>query len=372
MTTYEITENNEEFERLNLESPCGSLFQSAQWGAVKCAWSRRVVAVYRDGRLVGGASVLLRRVPGTPWKLLYAPRGPVCDPRDREALSTLTDGFRALARRERGYQLTMDPDVSITDTEFQSAMAELGYQLLPETWAFDRIQPQHLARIDLRGRSEAEVLAAMKQKTRYNIRLAERRGTVIRVCGEEALQEFYALMRETGQRDGFAVRPKRYFSRILSSLGTHARLYMAYYENVPIAGAIAAQYGDQTWYLYGASSSKHREQMPNYLLQWHMIRWAIEGGCAVYDFRGVSGGQADVKTMGLWRFKSGFGAQLQSLVGEYELPLKPAVCSLMKILVPAMRSASLFLAGLRTRLHSENRQRTDEPNMDQSPLRWTA
>ncbi len=359
-----------EFEKWNRISPRGSLFQSACWADVKSTWERRVVTVRRDGVLTGGLSVLLRRVPGTPWKLLYAPRGPVCDVHDAETLSAITKGVRDLARREHGYMLKLDPDVPLDDGVFQNEMSELGYRLLPETWAFERIQPQHLARIDLRGKTEADVLTGMKQKTRYNIRLALRRGTEVRICGIEALDEFYEIMRETGRRDGFAVRPKRYFSRLLSCLGTDARLYMAYYEGEPIAGAIAARYGNQTWYLYGASSSCHREQMPNYLLQWHMICWALESGCEIYDFRGVSGGQEREKTMGLWRFKSGFGAQLQSLVGEYELPLRPAVCAVMRVLLPALRRAALLWASVRTRLWPVST--LPEQNLQRETLRWTA
>lgn len=370
MITFSISEFDPEFEKYNQISQYGSLFQSVCWSELKSAWQRRVITVRRDGVLTGGVSVLLRRVPFTPWKLLYAPRGPVCDPSDKETLAAITRGIRELAKRERGYLFKTDPDVLLCDDAFQRSMASLGYRLLPETWAFERIQPQHLARIDLRGKNEAQVLSGMKQKTRYNIRLAERRGTEIRVCGLEALDAFYEIMLETGKRDGFAVRPKRYFERMLSSLGNHARLYMAYYADKPIAGAIAAQYGNQMWYLYGASSARHREQMPNYLLQWQMIRWAIASGCDVYDFRGVSGGQEENKVMGLWRFKGGFGAELQSLVGEYELPIKPAVCALMKVLVPLMRGAALKLAELKTKCGKVTMPA--EHRLSTSRLRWTA
>ncbi len=101
-----------------------------------------------------------------------------------------------------------------------------------------------------------------------------------------------------------------------------------------------------------------------------MIRWAIESGCDVYDFRGVSGGQEEDKVMGLWRFKGGFGAELQSLVGEYELPIKPAVCRLMQFLVPLMRSAALKLAEVKMKIGS--RQKSVESIAAFPPLRWTA
>lgn len=370
MLTVSVCHFDAEFEKLNQISKNGTLFQSACWADLKCKWDRRVIVVRRNGATVGGVSVLLRRIPFTPWKLLYAPRGPVCDPTDAETLAAITQGIRDLAKREHGYLFKTDPDVPLSDVSFRKSMSELGYRLLPETWAFERIQPQHLARIDLRGKSEAQILSEMKQKTRYNIRLAERRGTVIRICGAEALDAFYEIMRETGRRDGFAVRPKWYFARMLSSLGRHARLYMAYYENEPIAGAVAAQYGNQTWYLYGASSARHRDQMPNYLLQWYMIRWALESGCDIYDFRGISGGQEADKTMGLWRFKSGFGAELQSLVGEYDLPIRPAVCKMMEMIVPLMRSAALMLAKFKTEQHpGEKDELAEQPA---KPVRWTA
>lgn len=344
-----LTETTPEYEAFLSAHPRGTLFQSGLWAGVKKSWRWRAVVFRRDGEIAAGMSILLRRVPGTPWKLAYAPRGPVCDPEDQEALAALTEGARELEMQENVCLLKLDPDMPLEDTGFQKSMTALGYRLLAESWNFDRIQPQHLARIDLRGKDAESVLAGMKQKTRYNIRLAERKGVEVRVCGAEHLPEFCRLMKTTGIRDGFAVRPCSYFEGMLRSLGTHAKLFMAYYNGIPLAGAIAAQFGNKTWYLYGASADEGRDKMANYLLQWNMIRWAIESGCDWYDFRGVSGGQGENKTKGLWRFKGGFGAELQTLVGEYELPLKPAACVIVKRLIPLFQRCALFFASLRTR-----------------------
>lgn len=345
-----LTKSTPEYEAFLSSHPNGTLFQSGLWAGVKNNWRWRAVIVRKNGKIVGGMSVLLRCVPGTPWRLAYAPRGPVCDPGDFDTLRALTEGMQSLGRRERVCLLKADPDVSLEHREFQVYMEKLGYRLLPESWEFDRIQPQHLARIDLRGQTKETVLRSMKQKTRYNIRLAERKGVEVRVCGLERLHEFTNLMRTTGVRDGFAVRPDSYFERMLTALGPHVRLYMAYYDSKPLAGAITAQFGNKTWYLYGASADEYRDKMANYLLQWNMIQWAIESGCGWYDFRGVSGGQGENKTMGLWRFKGGFGAELCSLVGEYELPLRPAACALVKRLIPRLQKCALLLAELRTGL----------------------
>lgn len=344
-----LTETTSEYEAFLASHPRGTLFQSGFWHGVKKNWRWRAVIFRRDGEIAAGMSILLRQVPCTPWKLAYAPRGPVCDPQDAEALAALTEGAKLLGKAENVCLLKLDPDAPLEDAGFQKSMAALGWQLLPESWNFDRIQPQHLARIDLRGKDAETVLAGMKQKTRYNIRLAERKGVTVRVCGLEALPEFYDLMRTTGIRDGFAVRPCSYFEGMLRSLGANARLYMACYDGIPLAGAITAQFGNKTWYLYGASANEGRDKMANYLLQWNMIQWAVESGCDWYDFRGVSGGQGENKTMGLWRFKGGFGAELQTLVGEYELPLKPAACVIVKKLIPVFQKCALFFASLRTR-----------------------
>ena len=343
-----LKETTPEYEAFLAAHPRGTLFQSGLWGSVKRSWRWRAIVYRRNGHIVGGLSLLLRRIPGTPWTLAYAPRGPVCGTHDRETISALLDAARALSRRERICLLKLDPDVPLADEEFRRIMEELGCALAPESWDFDRIQPQHLARLRLRGMTPEDVLRGMRQKTRYNIRLAERRGVTVRICGTQDLKAFCALMRITGRRDGFAVRPCAYFERLLRSLGKHARLYLAEYEGKPLAGAIAAQFGNKTWYLYGASADAHRDKMANYLLQWNMIQWAIEGGCDWYDFRGVSDGQAENKTMGLWRFKRGFGPEIQTLVGEYDLPLLPGGDWLVNRWIPLLRRLALRLASLRT------------------------
>ena len=131
--------------------------------------------------------------------------------------------------------------------------------------------------------------------------------------------DFARIMVETGLRDNFATRPPEYFAAMLDNFGEKCRLYMAFYEDKPIAGTLAIHYGDKVWYLYGASSNEYRNLMPNYLLQWRMIQWAIETGCRVYDFRGVSGDiSEDNPHYGLYRFKQGFHGEFTEFVGEYD------------------------------------------------------
>jgi len=114
------------------------------------------------------------------------------------------------------------------------------------------------------------------------------------------------------------VRPRSYFEGMLLALGESCRLYMAYYGGKAVAGAITTNYAGKACYLYGASDNAHRDVMPTYLLQWEMIRWAVETGCTVYDFQGVSANMSEDNPLyGLYRFKSGFNGTLDENAGEF-------------------------------------------------------
>lgn len=336
-----ITQPDAAYERFVSGHAQGHLFQSQLWAGVKKNWqSLALASAGPDGEIRGTIQLLVRHIPLTPWRVAYAPRGPVCDLRDRETLDELLRGAREAARRGGACTVKIDPNVPAADAVvLHTAMTNAGFCLLPERQDFGLIQPQYVVRLNISGKTEQALFAALKSKTRYNIRLAVRRGVQVRVCPPEtALDAFCALMQETGARDGFTVRPKAYFENLLHALGDHARLYMAYAGETPLAGAIALQYGDKTWYAYGASSSRHRELMPNYLLQWEMIRWAVQSGCAVYDFRGVSGDMNPENPLyGLWRFKSGWNGQLTRFVGEYDCVLHPAGARLLAAALPVGR-----------------------------------
>ncbi|MBQ2697847.1 MAG: peptidoglycan bridge formation glycyltransferase FemA/FemB family protein [Clostridia bacterium] len=321
-----------EFEAFNLAHPKGHFCQSEIWGGVKNEWERRVI-VSRDeqGNLRGGMALLIRKMPGMPWTMLYSPRGPVCDPHDEATIRDLCDGARRLAAEKKGFTIKLDPDILSSDQTFTDLMKRQGFALHSEGKNFEGIQPRYVFRLDVAGKTEEELLKGFHEKWRYNIRLAGRKGVTVRICGKEMLPDFYRIMVETGMRDNFVTRPLSYFERMMDSMGDHLRLYMAFFEDQPIAGTLAIHYGDKVWYLYGASSNAHRNVMPNYLLQWEMIRWAVAEGCRVYDFRGVSGDLSEDNPLyGLYRFKKGFGGDFTEFAGEFELLLKPGAAKMIE------------------------------------------
>lgn len=312
-----------EYEAFVQGHPKGNFAQSYYWSKQKSLWTWRAIACRdENGIIKGTVSFLIRKMPGFGRTMMYASRGPVCDIHDYDTMNELFDAAKRLAKDFKAYVIKIDPDVPSDETQFADYMKDYGFHIKQGGVRFEAIQPKYVFRLHLNGRSEEELLASFHQKTRYNIRLAERKGVVVRICGKEMIPEFSRLMVETGVRDDFVTRPPEYFEAMLDNLKEHCRLYMAFVDNKPIAGTIAIRYGDKVWYLYGASSNEDRNYMPNYLLQWSMIRWAIESGSRIYDFRGVPGNVGeDHPLYGLVKFKRGFNGDYTEFVGEMDLIL---------------------------------------------------
>ena len=296
--------------------------QSLEWAEVKKPnWKPEVVlAEDEDGKIIGSLCVWIRKMP-IFGNIMYASRGPVCDIHDIAVMKQLTDGAKELAKKYNAIVL--------------------GYKIKDDAKDFkDEIQPRYVFRLDIKGKTEEEVMAGFKQKWRYNIRLAGKKGVVVKEGTREDLKDFHKIMIETGARDGFIIRPLEYFEKMYDCLGPeHMKVLMAYYEDKPISGVIPIFYGNKTWYLYGASSNSHRNLMPNYLLQWEMIKMAIARKDDVYDFRGVSGVVDETHPQyGLYRFKQGFGATFTEFIGEIYMPFKPITYKLYRFSEKAFRT----------------------------------
>ena len=333
-TEQEYTEFLESHERCNFQ-------QSLEWGKVKTNWIKEVVlAEDENHKIIGSICVWIRKMP-IFGNMMYSSRGPVCDIHDKKVLEQLTDGIKELGKKYNAFVLRIEPDIKKDDQEFRKIVEEIGYKIKDDAKDFkDEIQPRFVFRLDIKGKTEDEVLAGCHQKTRYNIRLAKRKGVVVPEGTREDLKDFHKIMIETGSRDRFIIRSLDYFEKMYDELAPkHMKLLMAYYEDKPISGIIPIMYGNKTWYLYGASSNQHRNLMPNYLLQWEMIRQAIQNKCDIYDFRGVSGVVDETHPQyGLYRFKKGFGAEFTEFIGEVYWPFKPLTYKLYKIAEKTFRT----------------------------------
>jgi len=312
--------------------PKGHFMQSPQWAGVKSNWVNEIVAVRNSkGNIKGSMSLLIRKVPFINRTIMYSPRGPVCDIHDRQTFKELIEQSKKLARKYKSYVLKLDPDIEKEDTEFENIVRDLGFKIKNASENFEGIQPRFVFRLDIKGKTEAEVLMAFNQKVRYNIRLSAKKGVQVKIGSKADIPEFHKIMVETGIRDEFVVRDPSYFETMLDCLGDNIRLYLAYYNEEIIAGTVAVVYGNKCWYLYGASSNEYRNVMPNYLLQWEMIKWAIECGCDIYDFRGVSGNLDESNPLyGLYRFKKGFGGKFTEFIGELDYVFNPFIYNLVE------------------------------------------
>jgi lipid II:glycine glycyltransferase (peptidoglycan interpeptide bridge formation enzyme) len=309
--------------------PGGHLLQLSGWGALKArfGWQAARLALEEDGRLVGGAQVLFRSLP-LGRTLAYAPKGPVLDDPGADAASGLWPALHQMARERRAILLKVEPELP-DDPALAAGLTGRGFRPSPQD-----VQPRRTIRVDLTA-GEDEILARMKSKTRYNIRLAARKGVEVRRGTSDDLDTFYALMEETGSRDDFGVHSRAYYRAAYHQFVDAERvcLLLAYYKGEPLAGLMAFACGDRAWYFYGASSDRHRNRMPNYRLQWEAMRWARARGCAIYDLWGVPDADEAIleeqfteRSDGLWgvyRFKRGFGGQLHRYVGAYDHVYSP-------------------------------------------------
>jgi len=322
--------------------PQAHLLQTWPWGELKAAfgWEALRIAVEEGGRILAGAQVLLRPLPLLPHlRVAYVPKGPLVDWRDHRLSETLLDALHSSVKARGALFLKIEPDL-LDSPEWAQRLTRFGFR--PSAWT---IQPRSTIVLDLEAEPE-EILARMKPKTRYNIRLSARKGVVVREGTESDLAQFYRLMEVTSRRDGFPIHSQEYYLkafRLFSARG-QAGFFLAFYGDKVLAGLMAFALADRAWYFYGASSNEERHRMPNYALQWAAILWARERGCRIYDLWGIPDevGQAPRRyendpvegkggLWGVYRFKRGFGGKVVRYVGAYDYVYNPLLYRLLSL-----------------------------------------
>ena len=302
------------------QHPDGHILQTAAWGNLKSDYGWQAQPLQSGP---AGALLLFRRLP-LGLTLAYAPRGPLADWRDVDSLTRLRTELDSACRARRAICLKVEPDLPDGDDCAQT-LARLGFRPSPHS-----VQPRRTLLVSLAG-SETDVLARMKQKTRYNIGLASKKGVSVRPASSAAdLEAFAALMAVTGARDSFAVHEPGYYRRAYELFNPAGRceLLLAEHEGQPLAGVMVFALGARAWYFYGASSDRERSRMAPYLAQWQAMRWARERGAESYDLWGVPDEDEaaleagfEQRHDGLWgvyRFKRGFGGRLARTAGAWD------------------------------------------------------
>ena len=323
----------EQWDQFVNEHPCGHLLQSWGWGELKASmgWHPLRLALWDTERqhMVAIAQVLCRSVTHVPlWAghLAYIPKGPVLDWSQPLLCEALFRQLDTELRRQGALALRMEPRAASSES-ITKQLAALQFQPAPA------IQPVRTILLDLTC-DEETLLARMKEKWRYNVRLAERKGVRVRVAQTmEDVQSWYSLLQTTSKRDRFAIHTLDYYQQVWRCFVPRGqvRLLLAEYNGQLLAGIFIGLMAKQAIYLYGASSNEQRHLMPNYLLQWEAIRWAKQEGAVEYDFWGIPETDDEHEAMaGVYRFKSGWGGEVVRFGGGFERTYRPLAMRLVR------------------------------------------
>lgn len=332
--------------------PGAHLLQTREWGEVKAqtGWEA-LPQVWRDerGQAQAAALVLRRRVRlggfAAKLSILYAPRGPLLDWSNEALRKRVLDDLQALARKSGAIFLKIDPEVALgtgipgsAEEHANPLGAALQAELARRGWGYarDQIQFRNTVVLDLSG-DEESWLARMKQKARYNLRLAQRKGVSVRQGTPQDFAWIYRMYAETSLRDGFVIRPEAYYRQVWQTFYERGMCMslLAEVEGEVVAGVMVFVFGGRAWYIYGMSRDLHREKMPNYLLQWEAMRWARQAGALVYDLWGAPEQFDESDAMwGVFRFKEGLGGTVLRTLGAWDYPSRPLVFLLYNNILP--------------------------------------
>lgn len=270
--------------------------------------------------------------------ILYAPKGPLLDWNNESLRTRVLDDLQSFARKQGAIFLKLDPDVvlgrgvphseeDVTENSGQAVRSDLKRR----GWVYssDQIQFRNTVLVDLIA-AEDEIMMRMKPKTRYNVRLAEKRGLAVRAGRVDDLPMLYKLYAETSVRDGFVIRDENYYLGVwklfmsnletmkLSNLPACVPL-IAEVDGEPVAAIFLFMFAGRAYYVYGMSLNLHREKMPTYLLQWEAMKRAKANGCSAYDLWGAPENFDESDSMwGVYRFKEGLGGEVVRTLGAYD------------------------------------------------------
>lgn len=336
------------WDNLISQLPNPHFLQTYEWGQVKAkyGWVPYYAVWTANGKFtvsqtaenwsletgdIVAAALILKRTALRRFSILYAPKGPLMDWTNESLRKRVLDDLQSFAKKQGAIFLKLDPDVvlgrgvpasvdEVTENSGQAVRSDLRRRGWVES--SDQIQFRNTVMVDLSA-SEDEILMRMKQKTRYNVRLAEKKGVVMRVGNLEDLPALYKMYAETSVRDGFVIRDEGYYLTVwkmfMQSSEPSAVPLIAEVDGEAVAAIFLFMFAGCGYYVYGMSRDKHREKMPTYLLQWVAMKHAKAHGCLTYDLWGAPDVFDESDSMwGVYRFKEGLGGEVVRTLGAYD------------------------------------------------------
>ena len=320
--------------------PGAHALQSWQWGQVKSrfGWEPYPILWCDDAQKVKAAALVLqRRVMFGPLGLgvsvIYVPRGPLLDWADASLASQVLDDLQQFARQKGAIFVKIDPDLPVgygipgtedADENEPGLQAQKDLELRGWVFSDEQIQFRNTVVVDL-DENEEDLLMRMKSKTRYNIRLAERRGGSVRTGGVEDIDLLYQMYAHTSIRDDFLIRGQDYYQKVWQNFfkAGLAEPLIAEVEEKPVGAVVIFYFGGRAWYIHGMSLDEHREKMFNYRLQWEAMLHAKAAGCTAYDMWGAPDKFNEEDPLwGVYRFKDGFGGRVVRTLGAWDYPVR--------------------------------------------------
>lgn len=287
------------------------VMQSFEWGEFRSAMGIKVIrmGVFDDKKLVSGFSLTIHNIPKLNYTVGYLPKGNLPD-------EFIIENLKKIGEENNCLFIKLEPNVE-TSEEIVRTMEDLELVLSKKA-----MFTKYTFQLDL-TRSEEELLRQMKEKTRYNTRLAERKGVVVKEEGN--FEDYYSLMRETTGRNKFFAHNEEYHRKmweIMNGCGM-GHLLIARYQGVALTAWVLFVFNNVLYYPYGASSSEYRELMASNLMMWEAIKFGKKNNCKMFDMWGSLGPNPDPKDewYGFHRFKEGYNPRLVEFVGSFDLVL---------------------------------------------------
>jgi lipid II:glycine glycyltransferase (peptidoglycan interpeptide bridge formation enzyme) len=294
-----------------------------------------------------------------PYSILYAPKSPLMDWNNKELVKQVFTDLEKLVKKRKSIFLKIDPDVQVgriaaheEDIKIDSRGEEIINFLQNRNWQYssDQIQFRNTVWIDLSKNLDI-LQAEMKQKTRYNVRLASKKGVTVRIASMDELPLLYKIYAQTAVRDGFTIRNEQYYLNVWKKFINHGLcdVLVAEVEGEITAGLVLFYFGEKAYYVYGMSTNTHRNSMSTYLIQWEAILRAKKRGKKIYDLWGAPDVLNESDSMwGVYRFKRGLGGEFVSTIGAWDFVGRPVWMKIYSVIIPGFLNILRRIGGFKT------------------------
>lgn len=388
----EELESNE-YEEYISKNKYTTFYQKEYWGKLKKdgGWNYKLVGMKKNNKIVGATLLLFKNLP-LGLKLFYSPRGFLIDYNDEELLKEFVLEIKEYVKRENGFILKIDPYVEYKTRDIDGNIVEGGVdnskvvenlkKLGFKHYGFNKdiskeLQPRWMYVLDLKGKTEDEIFSNFSKHYRKTIRRTEKQGLVVERISKDKLMDYKKIMEHTSSRRDFIDRPYSYYENMYDKIGENLiinvcyldtnlginkfkdeikkiegyqdikdyhlkdiedykkkiELYKSYQkkygDKIPLAGTMSIVCGKEYLNLFGGAYEEFMHYDAQYLIKWHTMKEALNLGCEIYNFYGISGNfeKENNDMYGVYEFKRGFGGRVVELIGEFDLIIsKPKYC----------------------------------------------